>query len=176
MSYVRMKLREQELRAEIGAMLAEAGIVDADEDALHGRDRRGDELPSELRRRQDRLQRIQAARAALEAEAKAARQAEVAEHERSKQVPPEDPPPPGLPNHQVRHDADGNPAEDAQRNFTDPDSRIMKSGKDFVQAYNAQVVVDEAEQVIVSTGVTNQAPDTQHLPAMLAAVEENLGA
>ena len=176
MSYARMKQREEELRTEIGAMLAEAGVVDADEDALHGRDTRGDELPPELRRRQNRLRKIQEAREALEAEAKAAREAELAERERSMQVPPETPPTPDLPSHQVRHDAEGNPAEDAQRNFTDPDSRIMKAGKDFVQGYNAQAVVDEGEQVIVATGLTNQAPDAQHLPAMVAAVEENLGA
>ena len=52
----------------------------------------------------------------------------------------------------------------------------MKSGKDFLQANNAQVVVDEGEQVIASAAVTNQAPEAQHLPAMLAAVEANLGA
>ena len=176
MSYARMKEQEAALRAEIGKMLDEAGVTDADEDAIHGRDRRGDELPAELRRRQDRLQKIEAARQALEADAKAAREAELAEREREKQVPPEVPPEPELPSHQVKHHADGSPDDKAQRNFTDPESRIMKSGKDFVQGYNAQVVVDEAHQVIVSTGVTNQAPDAQHLPAMVAAVEENLGA
>ena len=175
MSYARMKLREVELRAEIAAMLAEAGQADADEDAIHGRDRRGDEVPPELRRRQDRLKKIQEARAALEDEAKAAREAELAGRERSKQVPPENLPPPELPAHQVRHTAAGNAHDDAQRNFTDPESRIMLSGKEFLQGYNAQVVVDDGAQVIVATGVTNQAPDQQHLPAMLAAVEENLG-
>ena len=176
MSFAGMKEREERLRAEIKQMLAEAGVADADEDAVHGRDQRGDELPAELRRRQDRLKKIEEARAALEAEARAAREAVVAERERSKQDPPEEPPPPTLPSHQVGHHADGSPKDEAQRNFTDPESRIMKSGKDFVQAYNAQVVVDEAEQIIVSTGVSNQAPDAQHLPAMVAAVEENLGA
>lgn len=175
MSYARMKEQEAALRAEIGKMLDEAGATDADEDALHGRDRRGDELPTELRRRQDRLQKIEAARQALEADAKAAREAELDERAREKQVPPEDPPSPELPSHQVKHHADGSPDDTAQRNFTDPESRIMKSGKDFMQGYNAQVVVDEEHQVIVSTGVTNQAPDAQHLPAMVAMVEENLG-
>lgn len=175
MSFERMKLREAELRAEVTAMLAEAGTVDATEDQLYGRDQRGDELPRELRRKQDRLARIKAAREALQEEAKAAREAELAEREQAKQGPPDPPSPPELPSHQVRHDAQGNPASDAQRNFTDPDSRIMKSGKDFVQAYNAQAVVDEGEQVIVSAAVTNQAPDAEHLPAMLAAVEANLG-
>jgi len=176
MSHAHMKEREEALRAEIKQMLAEAGVADADEDVLHGRDQRGDELPAELRRRQDRLRKIEEARAALEAEALAARAAELAEKERAKELPPDEPPAPMLPSHQVGHHADGSPEGKAQRNFTDPESRIMKSGKDYVQGYNAQIVVDEAEQIIVSTGVTNQAPDAQHLPAMVAAVEENLGA
>lgn len=87
-----------------------------------GRDKRGDELPEAQRDRQSRLCRIEEARAELEAEALAARKAELAEREASKQVPPDDPPPPTLPEHQVRHDAAGNPAPDAQRNFTDSDS------------------------------------------------------
>ena len=142
MSHGRMVLREAELRAEIQTMLTEAGVVDADEDAIHGRDKRGDEVPEELRRRQDRLHKIEQARAELEAEAKAAREQELAERAASKQDPVDDPPSPppspALPTHQVRHNAAGQPADDAERNFTDPDSRIMKSGKDFVQGYNAQ--------------------------------------
>lgn len=178
MSHARMVQRVAELRAEIEVMLTEAGVVDATEDAIHGRDKRGDELPEDLRRRQDRLCKIEQARAELEAEAKAAREAELAAREAAKQIPPEDPPSPpvpALPEHQVRHNAAGTPADDAQRNFTDPDSRIMKSGKDFIQGYNAQAVVDDEAQVIVAAAVTNQAPDAQHLPAMVAAVEDNLG-
>lgn len=178
MSHARMVLRENDLRAEIERMLKEAGVADATEDAIHGRDKRGDELPEDLRRRQDRLRKIEQARAELEAEAKAARETELAAREAAKQIPPEDPPSPpapALPEHQVRHNAAGMPADDAQRNFTDPDSRIMKSGKDFVQGYNAQAVVDDEAQVIVAAAVTNQAPDAQHLPAMVAAVEDNLG-
>lgn len=176
MSYARMKEREAELREEIGRMLNEAGVADADEDAIHGAGDRGDELPSELRRRQGRLRKIEEAKRALEAEAAAARAAELAERERANEIPPEDPPPPVLPSHQVGHRADGSPEDKAQRNFTDPDSRIMKAGKDFVQGYNSQVVVDDRHQVILATGVTNQAPDAQHLPPMMAAVEANMGA
>jgi hypothetical protein len=175
MSHARMKEREAELRTEIAAMLKEAGVEDANEDALHGRDQRGDELPEALRSRQGRLRRIAEAKAALEAEAKAARETELAEKAASKQDPPEASPPPGLPEHQVRHDAAGQPKSGTQRNFTDPDSRIMKQGKDFVQGYNAQAVVDDAEQVIVAAAVTNHPADAQHLPAMVAAVEDNLG-
>ena len=175
MSHARMKEREAELRAEIEAMLKEAGVVDASEDAIHGRDQRGDELPEALRRRQGRLRRIEEAKKALEAEAKAAREAELAERAAAKEDPPDAQPPPALPEHQVRHDAAGEPHASAQRNFTDPDSRIMKQGKDFVQGYNAQAVVDDAEQVIVAAAVTNQPADAQHLPPLVAAVEENLG-
>jgi transposase len=175
MSHGRMVQREAELRAEIAAMLKEAGVVDADEDALHGRDKRGDELPDELRRRQDRLRRIAAAKAELEAEAKAAREAELAEREAAKKDPTDEPPPPELPEHRVKHNAAGEPTDDAQRNFTDPDSRIMKSGKDFVQGYNAQAVVDDGAQVIVAAAVTNQPADSQHFRPVVAAIEENLG-
>lgn len=175
MSYAYMQRAEQELQAEIGKMLDEAEQSDTQEDALHGRERRGDEVPAELRRREDRLRRIQEAKAALETEAKAARAAELEEREREKN-PPEDPLAPTLPTHQVRHDAAGSPKPDAQRNFTDPESRIMKSGKDFVQAYNCQVVVDEAHQVIVAEAVTNQSPDAQHLPPLMEATEANCDA
>lgn len=175
MSYARMKRAEAELKAEIEAMLKEAEAADTQEDAVHGKDRRGDELPKELRRREDRLRRIEEAKAALEAEAKAAREAELAAREAAKN-PPESPPAPTLPSHQVRHAASGAPAEDAQRNFTDPESRIMKAGKDFIQAYNAQIVVDEEHQIIVAGAVTNQAPDAQHLPPLMELAETNAGA
>ena len=176
MSYDHMKRRETELRAEIAGMLAEAGTADAAEDELYGRDRRGDELPNDLRRKQDRLRKILAAKRELEAEAKQARETELADRARAQEDPPAPPPAPEIPSHQVRHNAAGVPDDDAQRNFTDPDSRIMKSGKDFVQAYNAQIVVDEAEQVIVATAVSNQPADSRHLAAMIVAVEEGVGA
>ena len=81
-----------------------------------------------------------------------------------------------LPERRVRADADGNPAESAQRSFTDPDSQLMKDGNGYSQAYNCQAAVDEAHQVIVAAGLTNQASDAQHLIPMLNAVIENCGA
>ena len=81
-----------------------------------------------------------------------------------------------LPERRVRADADGNPAESAQRSFTDPDSQLMKDGNGYSQAYNCQAAVDEAHQVIVAAGLTNQAADSQHLVPMLNAVIENCGA
>jgi hypothetical protein len=73
------------------------------------------------------------------------------------------------------HQSDGKPEPSAQRNFTDPDSRIMVKGGEFVQAYNAQAVVDATAQIIVAQAVTNQPPDAEHLPAMLSLSSENMG-
>jgi transposase len=146
MSYGRMTEREAQLAAEVKAILDEAEAVDAAEDALYG-DARGDELPPELRTREGRLARIREAKAALEAEAR----------ERTGR-------------------ADAVPDPKAQRNFTDPESRIMRSRTDgWVQAYNAQAVVDETAQVIVATDVTADPTDTRHLPAMVDAIESNTG-
>jgi hypothetical protein len=90
----------------------------------------------------------------------------------------DDPPTGGqleLPSHRVPHLPDGTPEPKAQRNFTDPDSRIMMQGGSFVQAYNAQVVVDDAAQIIVAHAVTNQPPDAEHLPAMVDRTIELAG-
>ena len=170
MSYERMQKREAELSDTVKAILAEAELVDAEEDAKYGKERRGDELPEELRRAESRLERIRAAKAELEAEAKAAQEAEDAG---------QDEPPPGgkteLPVHRVRHDAEGKPASKAQRNFTDAESRIQKTNDGFVQGYNAQIAVDEGNQIIVAQALTNQPPDVEHFEPMLARVVENCG-
>ncbi len=81
-----------------------------------------------------------------------------------------------LPHHRVPTTPEGRPAPTAQRNFTDPDSRIMKNNTGYLQAYNAQTAVDEASQVIVACALTNQAPDPEHLPPMLDRIEKNCGA
>lgn len=80
-----------------------------------------------------------------------------------------------LPRHRVATDAAGQPDPKAQRNFTDPDSRIMVASGAYVQAYNAQLVVDETAQVIVAQAVTNQSPDVEHFVPMLERVEQALG-
>jgi transposase len=82
----------------------------------------------------------------------------------------------GLPVHRVPAKPDGSPKPKAQRNFTDPESRIMEQGGTFVQAYNAQVVVDEAHQVILAHGVSNQPPDVEYLEPLLRATVGNCGA
>ena len=72
-----------------------------------------------------------------------------------------------LPHHRQPATKDGAPKGRAQRNFTDPDSRIMKRDGTYIQGYNAQIVVDSKAQVIVAVGVSNQAPDHEYLIPML---------
>ena len=122
----------------------------------YGKDKRGDELPEELAFREGRLEKIREAMAALEAEAQAA--AEQAEAEGGKR--------PGVPD------------DKAQRNFTDAESRIIPApgGKDFLQAYNCQAVVDSAHQVIVAARATNQTSDKQQAAAMMEETIDNVGA
>lgn len=200
MSYERMKTEEAALVDKAIALLAEAQAVDDAEDATYGKDRRGDELPAELRRTEDRLKKIRALRAELEAEATAqaaaaqAAATETAEVEAAvveKQnieaahvgrdrsddddAPPPAPSPEPLPSHRVPTDKSGAPTPKAQRNFTDADSRIMKSGNGFVQAYNAQIAVDEEAQIIVGLGVSNQPPDVEHLVPMIDRIVDNCG-
>lgn len=174
MSYERMQLRQKELREKVAALLKAAEEADASEDKLYGKQKHGDELPEELRRAKSRLAKIRAAKAALEKEAQAAREAE----EALKKKDDDDEPPPGptpLPTHQVQSEADGTPKPKAQRNFTDPESRIQKTNDGFIQGYNAQAAVDEESQVIVAAGLTNQPPDAQHFIPMLEQVIENCG-
>lgn len=178
MSYARMEETERRLEAEVQALLAQAEQVDATEEAQYGRGRRGDELPAELARRESRLAKIRAAKAALEQEAKT-RATHAAEAARAKLAARE---------HRVGS-AKGKPATipdpeearpepTAQRNFTDPDSRIMVDGatKAFVQAYNAQVAVDGQAQVIVACGVTQEAADVRQFVPMLHEVVAQGGA
>jgi transposase len=147
MSYGRMVEQEAALEAEVRAIVEEAEATDAAEDARYG-DARGDELPAELRRRETRLARIREARAALEQEAR----------ERS-------------------GDPDAVPEAKAQRNFTDPESRIMRSKPDgFIYGYNAQAAVDEGHQVIVATTLDASATDTGALPTLVEQIEQNTGA
>jgi transposase len=181
MRYGRMEEAERKLTAEIAALLAEAQRVDAAEDARYGKGKRGNELPTELARRESRLAKIREAKAALEAEAQAqataaaaAAQAKRAERERQAQATGRKPT--GRPP-QLSDPTQAKPKPKAQRNFTDPESRIMKAGasKSFVQAYNAQAAVDGAAQIIVAAEVTQEANDKRQLVPMLAQVKANVG-
>jgi hypothetical protein len=155
MSYGRMKEKIPELEAQVAALLAEAEAVDTAEDV---QGRRGNELPEELRFRQRRLEKIRQAKAALEAEVQAEAQGpSAAEGAGDAEIAPEDSAKPKL------------PAEKAQRNFTDPDSRIMRDGatKSFEQSYNCQAAVDDQAQVIVAAHVTQKANDKQQVKPYL---------
>ena len=80
-----------------------------------------------------------------------------------------------MPERRTKADKHGDPIANAQRNFTDPDSQVMKDGTGFAQAYNCQAAVDEANQVIVAAGLSNQANDSPYLLPMLDAVIGNCG-
>jgi len=172
MSYERMEARAKELEAEVENWFSAAEATDAEEDKLYGRDKRGDELPDWVADKQKRAETIRAAKAELEAEAKAAAeekakaQAEAEEKRkaegRKKLGKPAAPPSP-------------EPDPKAQKNFTDPESRIMKSKEGFVQAYNGQIAVDAKAQIIVAQGVTQCAADSGQLVPMIDAIEANLG-
>ena len=147
MSYGRMKEKEAQLAAEVEELLRRAQEVDEDEDRRYGQSKRGDELPQELSFREGRLEKIREAMASLEAEA-------------------------------AGKDHSGVSDDKAQRNFTDAESRIMPApgGRDFLQAYNCQAVVDSGHQVIVTAQATNQSSDKQQAVAMVEEAIDNVGA
>jgi hypothetical protein len=165
MSYSRMRDEERRLREQIAALTTQAETVDAAEDAALGADVRGDELPAELQRREDRLAKIAAAKARLEA-----RQAD---EDRQKGRTPDDGRKSRGPTPFARDF--GVPPDDAQDNFTDPESRIMKTSYGFDQCYNGQLAVDEATQLIVATGLTNCAADNGELLPLLNRANATLG-
>lgn len=169
MSHARMVEAEAELAREVAEWLARAQAEDAAEDAEHGSARRGDEPPEWMRDKQTRLARIRAARAELEAEARAA--------EAARPPPPLNPDgsPRPRPGRTPKHEP-GTPKPKAQRNFTDPESRIMKGRDGFIQGYNAQAAVDADAQIIVAHRLTNNGSDQDALLALLDAVEQNTGA
>src|SRR3984957_291568 len=171
MSYGYMQKHIERLEAEIDQLLKEAEQIDAEQDAALG-SRRGDELPDELKRREGRLAKIREAKARLDAEAGV--KAEAKQKRRDDE--------------QAQREAEGRkrrgkkpapvkatPEEKAQTNFTDPEAKIMKqSNKGFDYSYNAQAVVDGAEQIIVAAEVTNQANDKRQGVPMAQAALNNL--
>jgi len=174
MSYGRMKKVAPELAAEVAKWFAEAETTDDAEDAEYGADRRGDELPEWVASKVQRLAKMQAAMAALEAAAQAAAGgAAPAEAAGEKSGDDAGPPQDGEGGGPV--EARAVPDDKAQRNFTDPDSRIMKTADGFEQAYNAQAAVDAASQVIVGAELTNAANDKQQVEPMVAEVERQTG-
>ena len=172
MSYERMKTRETELRAEVDRWLEAAEAADAQEDKLHGASRRGDEMPGWIADKQKRLAKIREAREALEAEAAAAAAAKAeaeraAEEKRKSENRKRSGPVPRPPSKE--------PDPKAQRNFTDPDSRVLLTKDGFIQGYNAQAAVDGAKQIIVAHGLTQSMSDCPQLVPLVDAVRAHLG-
>ncbi|MDX1425238.1 MAG: IS1182 family transposase [Kiloniellales bacterium] len=159
MSYARMVKAEGELQAEIRAWLAKAEAADAAEDAEHGAERRGDEMPDWVQDKQRRLAKIRAAKAALEAKARAEAEAAASDGEGARRGRKPEP---------------AQPKPSAQRNFTDPESRIMKGKDGFVQAYNGQLAVDTRAQVIVACDLSDAAVDAAQLGPLVDRIERNL--
>jgi len=167
MSYPRLQAEERRLAEEVEGMCAVAATTDRDEDGLYGVDRRGDELPEELQHRQARLATIRAAKARLE---QAQREADTARgrHADDERKPPGR----GRP---YKRDF-GVPEDKAQTNFTDPESRIMKTAEGFQQCYNGQLAVDGEFQLIVENSLSANANDQGPLLRLLDRIEQTLEA
>ena len=172
MSYEHVKTRETELRAEVDRWLEAAQAADEQEDKLHGASRRGDEMPGWIADKQKRLAKIREARQALEAEAAAAAAAKAeaeraAEEKRKAEKRKRSGPVPRPPSKE--------PDPRAQRNFTDPDSRVLLTKDGFIQGCNAQAAVDGAKLIIVAHGLTQSMSDCPQLVPLVDAVRANLG-
>ena len=170
MTYERMKKREAELKAEVDRWLAAAEAADAEEDKLFGH-QRSDEMPDWVADKQKRLEKIRAAKAELEAEAKAAAEEETrrrdkAEEERKAQGRKKNGRTPAPPRDE--------PDRKTQRNFTDPESRILKTKDGYIQGYNAQAAVDATAQVIVAHGLTSSMSDHDQLVPLMEGIKDAL--
>jgi transposase len=165
MSYARMRETEARLRREVAAWFERAAAEDLSEDAAHG-DQRGDELPAWVANKLERLAKLAEAKAALEHEARE----EAAQRARARDDDTD-----GAAPSKPKHHADGTPDEKSQRNFTDPESRILKARDGYVQGYNAQAAVDAERQVIVATEVYAAQNDAPFLDEMLAQIRSNTG-
>jgi transposase len=171
MSYGRILKEEKRLAEEIKQLLEKAQAIDRQEDDKYGTDRRGDELPEELARRESRLKRIREAKKALEAKAKAAAQ-QVERQRKQEDLADEDKPKRGRKCKAVSEV----PADNKQYNFTDPESSIMKANnRGWDQCGNAQAAVDSKDQIIVACDVTNESNDKQQFEPMLEQTQENIG-
>ena len=170
MSYERMQAAQVELKAQVDALLARAAQTDKAEAGEPELD-----IPAEIARREQRIAAISAAKARLE---ERQRQADA---QRGRKPDDNDSPPPGDALESPRKAgpafkrAFGVPAPKAQDNFTDPDSRIMKTSAGFEQCFNAQTAVDAHTQIVVAAELTNCAADSGELPGMLDAVQRNMG-
>jgi transposase len=168
-SYERAGRSIEQLEAEVQQLLAKAEQADAT--PLQ----EGLAIPEEIVRRQERKAALEKARAQIEARAHARYAAERAQYEKKladrkareqrgtkSRGPVPTPPSP-------------EPKPTDQHNFTDPDSRIMKSAEGFQQAYNAQAAVDTASRLIVGERVSQAPNDKQELVATVAAIAPAAG-
>jgi transposase len=182
MSYERMGPTEQRLEEEIRELLKKAEQADDEEDAEYGKGKTGDELPDELSRREGRLQKIREAKAALEKEAKEKAEAKAADAlakraERERAAAEQGKKATG-PKPEPCDPEQAKPEPKAQRNFTDPESRIMPDGANkgaFVQGYNVEMAVDAQAQVIVAVDVVQATNDKRQLVPMCMAIVQNVG-
>jgi len=169
MSYGRLGPRIGQLQDEVAAILADAEATDLAEDEEFGEDQRGDEVPAELARRETRLAKLRAAKEAIEAEA-----AEKAAAKAAGKAARDGADDAGVAKAAAEAAAGATPADRAQRSFTDPQARMMKTNDGFHYAYNAQAVVDEYSQVVVAANVTDQAGDVAQLLPMITAATHSL--
>lgn len=169
MSYDRMNQKEKELAATVAEWFAKAEAEDEEEDQQHGADKRGDEMPAWVHDKKQRLDKIRAAKAELEAEAKQqlAADSEKKPDDRGPRKPPR--------GGKKRPKKNGEPHDKAQLNFTDKDSRVMKGPTGFVQAYNCQIAVDATAQIIVAHSTGNTQNDSRELIPMVTQIRQRLG-
>ncbi|MDQ6739145.1 MAG: transposase [Actinomycetota bacterium] len=172
MSYARLTAKQMVLAEEISALMAEAKTVDADEDARFGPGKRGDELPAELANREARAKAMAVARASIEQEA-AAKDRQLAQEQARKRGGDDD----DITGASAKAAAKAEPKPTAQRNFTDPDARIMKTADgSYHYCYNGQAVVDADHQVIIATTLNNAPTDIQQLAPMIEHTRTTAGA
>lgn len=171
MSYARMKQREAALRAEVDRWLEAAAAADREADKLYGK-QRGDEMPAWVADKQKRLEKIRQAKAELEAQAKAAAEEEMRRREKAeKQRKAEGRKKSGKTPAPPKTEPEGK----AQRNFTDPQSRILKTKDGYIQGYNGQAAVDAQAQIIVAHGLVASTSDQDQLVPLIDQIEASLG-
>jgi len=169
MSYARMVKAEPELARLVEEWMEAAKSTDEEEDEEHGEGRRGDEIPDHVKAKMKKLLSMREAMARLEKEAE--EEAERVARERAEKE------------EELGHKLggtkpkalEGKPKDKAQSNFTDPESRIMKTKDGYEQGYNCQAGVEAGSQVIVCHDVTALQNDHDELVPMVDQIEENTG-
>jgi transposase len=168
-AYKQLSKEEAWIKEKVDALFTQAEKIDQEEDRLYG-DRRGDELPEELNSARKRLAKIREAKKYLEEEARKqaevkAEEIEALKHEGSQTGTKKRGRKPKAP--------DATAKDDAKVNVTDPDSRIQKTSRGYIQGYNAQAVATE-NQVIIACDVVNEANDIHQFEPMVEKAEQNL--